>query len=339
MWYLRKLLFVAAVFSGRTLGNLTTTITVFDGAMTLTDSIETSTSFLDIPSVSPTPSSHHALYLPHPAAYAPLPGFIPKPEPANDEFSSAPRLTTFITHTIPRETTTDSPSSLTATATSTSSAAPALEQSDTSSPPSSRDLTKGEIVGLSIGVTVVVIIVVLYTMSIEQCVEDCPCCSPRYHPCWNLCCCLMLVPRAAWRGLTCQSRKKQAEPLESLRVDVEGETTLESLRDDIQRETTPVELDATNEVIGELSAPETRPYQSHPPLAVPGARELDGSSTLSHHTPSTSRQSAELSTSVDEGASAFPPPYEAVERETNGRRAVFSWAPSESTYRPEKRDS
>lgn len=92
----------------------------------------------------------------------------------------------------------------------------------------------------------------------------------------------MLVPRAAWRGLTCQSRKKQAEPLESLRVDVEGETTLESLRDDVQRETTPVELDATNEIIGELSAPETTPYHSHPPLTVPVTRELDGSSTLSH---------------------------------------------------------
>ncbi|OPB41445.1 hypothetical protein A0O28_0081650 [Trichoderma guizhouense] len=331
MWCLQKLLFVAAVFSGKTLG---------DGTVTPTDSIERPTSFLDISSFSPTPSPHHALHLPHPAAYAPLPGFIPKPRPANEEFSSVPRLTTFITHTIPRETTTDSLSSLTATATSTSSAAPALEQSDTSPRASSRDLTKGEIVGLSIGVTVVVIIVVLYTMSIEQCVEDCPCCSPRYHPCWNLCCCLMLVPRAAWRTLTCQSRKKQAEPLESLRVDVEGETTLESVRDDVHRETTPVELDATNEFIGELSAPETRPYYSHPPLAVPVARGMDGSSTLSlHNPPSTSRQPAELPASVDEGASALPPPYEAVERETNGRRAVFSWAPSESTYRPEKRDS
>ncbi|KAJ4858316.1 hypothetical protein T069G_06583 [Trichoderma breve] len=292
MWCLRRLLFVATVFSGRAFGRatvivsetpdpiyLTTTIMVYDGTVTPTDSVGTSTSFSDIPSVSPTPSSHHALFPPHPAAYAPLPGFIPKLKPANEEFSSAPRLTTFITHTIPRETTTDSSSSLTVTATSTSSAAPALEQSDTSSPPSSRDLTKGEIVGLSIGVTVVVIVVVLYTMSIEECVEDAPCCSPRYHPCWNLCCCLMLVPRAACRGLTCQSRKKQAEPLESLRVDVEGETTLESPRDDVQTETTPVELDATNEVIGELSAPETTPYHSHPPLTVP---VVDGSGTLSH---------------------------------------------------------
>lgn len=80
----------------------------------------------------------------------------------------------------------------------------------------------------------------------------------------------------------CKPRKKQAEPLESLRVDDQGETTLEGPRVDVQTETTPVELDATNEVMGELSAPETRPYRSHPPLMVPGARELDGSSTLSH---------------------------------------------------------
>lgn len=80
----------------------------------------------------------------------------------------------------------------------------------------------------------------------------------------------------------CCNGKKQAEPLENLRVDVEGETALESLRDDAQRETTPVELDATNEFIGELSAPETRPYHSHPPLAVPVARELEEGSTLSH---------------------------------------------------------
>lgn len=79
----------------------------------------------------------------------------------------------------------------------------------------------------------------------------------------------------------CCNGKKQAEPLENLRVDVEGETTLENLRVDVQRETTPVELDATNEFIGELSAPETRPYQSPPPPIVPGTREVDGSSTIS----------------------------------------------------------
>ncbi|KAL6825076.1 hypothetical protein V8C40DRAFT_245505 [Trichoderma camerunense] len=310
MRYLRKLLFVAAVFSGRTLG---------DGTVTPTGSTEASTSFSEIPSFSPTPSSHHALHLPHPAAYAPLPGFIPKPEPANEESSSAPGLPTFITHTIPRETTTDSPSSMTVTATSTSSAAPALKQSDTSLPPSSKPLSTGALIGICVGGVPLVIGLVFYFM-FHQRVED--------RSILSICssCC------------DCCNGKKQAGPLESLRVDVEGETTLENLRDDVQRETSPVELDATNEFIGELSAPETRPYHSHPPPIVPGARELGESSTVSHHPPSTSRQPAELSTSIDEGPSALPTSYEEVERETNGRRAVFSWAPSESTYRPEKRD-
>ncbi|KAL6786746.1 hypothetical protein J3E68DRAFT_445864 [Trichoderma sp. SZMC 28012] len=308
----RKLLFVAAVFSGKTLG---------DGTVTPTGSTEASTSFSEIPSFSPTPSSHHALHFPHPAAYAPLPGFIPKPQPANEQLSSVSRLTTFITHTIPRETTTDSLSSLTATATSTSSAAPALEQSDTSSPPSSKPLPTGALIGICVVGVPLVIGLVFYFM-FHQREED--------RSILSICsgCC------------DCCNGKKQAEPLENLRVDIEGETPLESLRDDVQRETTPVELDATNEFIGELSAPETRPYHSHPPPIVPGARELDEGSTLSHHSPpSTSRQAAELPTSIDEGASAPPPPYEDLEIETNGRRAVFSWAPSESAYRPEKRDS
>ncbi|KAK0759626.1 hypothetical protein N5P37_007814 [Trichoderma harzianum] len=333
MWYLRKLLFVAAVFSGRTLGSatvvvsetpdpiyLTTIITVYDGTVTPTDSVERPTSFLDIPSFSPTPSSHHALHLPHPAAYAPLPGFIPKPQPAKEEFSSVPRLTTFITHTIPRETTTDSSSSLTVMATSTSSAAPALKQSDTSSPPSSKPLSTGAVVGICVIGVPLVIGLVFYFMY-HECVKD--------RSILSICssCC------------DCCNGKKQAQSLENLRVDVQGETTLENLRDDVQRETTPVELDATNEVIGELSAPETTPYHSHPPPRVPGARELDESSTVSHHSPpSTSRQPAELSTSIDEGASALPPPYEEI-IETNGRAPVFSWAAPESAYRPEKRDS
>ncbi|KAL5085794.1 hypothetical protein Trisim1_010004 [Trichoderma cf. simile WF8] len=313
MWCLQKLLFVAAVFSGKTLG---------DGTVTPTDSIERPTSFLDISSFSPTPSPHHALHLPHPAAYAPLPGFIPKPRPANEEFSSVPRLTTFITHTIPRETTTDSLSSLTVTATSTSSAAPALKQSDTSPPPSSKPLPTGALIGICV-VGVPLIIGLVFYFMFHQRETD--------RSILSICsgCC------------DCCNGKKQAEPLENLRVDDQGETPLESLRDDVQRETTPVELDATNEVIGELSAPETRPYHSHPPLAVPVARGLDGSSTLSlHNPPSTSRQPAELSTSVDDGASALPPPYEELEIiETNGRAPVFSWAAPESAYRPEKRDS
>lgn len=303
---LRKLLFVTAVFSGKILGRAT---------VTPTDSVERPTSFLDIPSFSPTPSSHHALHLPPPAAYAPVPGFIPKPEPV----SSAPRLTTFITHTIPRETTTDSLSSMTVMATSTSSAASALKQSDTSPPPSSKPLPTGALIGICIVGVPLVIGLVFYFMFHQR--EKDRSILSIYSSCCDCC-----------------NGKKQAEPLENLRVDVEGETTLENLRVDVQRETTPVELDATNEFIGELSAPETRPYQSPPPPIVPGTREVDGSSTISLHPPSTSRQPAELSTSVDEGASALPPPYEAVEGEINGRRAVFSWAPSESTYRPEKRD-
>ncbi|KAH0524479.1 hypothetical protein TsFJ059_006983 [Trichoderma semiorbis] len=332
MLCLRKLLFVAAVFSGKALGRatvivsetpdpiyMTTTILIYEESVTPTGCTEASTSFSEIPSFSPTPSSHHALHLPHPAAYAPLPGYIPKPEPAN-EISSTPRLTTFITHTIPR-TTTDLLSSLTVTATSTSPAASALTQSDTSPPPSSKPLSTGAVVSICVVGVPLIIGLVFYFMYHER-VKD--------RSILSICssCC------------DCCNGKKRAEPLESLRVDVEGETTLESPGVDVQRQTSPVELDATNEVIGELSAPETRPYHSHPPPMVPVARELDGSSTLSHHNPpSTSRQPAELPASVDEGASALPPSYEEVERETNGRRAVFSWAPSESTYRPEKRVS
>ncbi|KAL7962774.1 hypothetical protein V8C34DRAFT_324562, partial [Trichoderma compactum] len=286
------------------------------------------TSFSNLPSPSPTPSFHHPPP-PHPAAHVPLPGFIPKPQPANEEISSAPGLTTFITHPIPRETTTDSPSSLLVTATSTPSAAPALEQSDTSPGPSSKGLSTGQIVGICTPIILLITGLVLYSMADEPCMKTSPPINRRFSPRCNWVCCiplclsqiLWLLFHAALMAVGCKSRKKQAEPLESLRVDV-------------QTETTPVEPDATNEVIGELSAPETTPYHSHPPPMVPGARELEGSSTLSHQSPpSTSQQPAELPTSVGSDDSPLPP-YE--ELDSSRRAAVFSWAAPESAYRPDK---
>ncbi|KAF3072972.1 hypothetical protein CFAM422_004803 [Trichoderma lentiforme] len=303
MWCLRKLLFVAAVFSGRTLG---------DGTVTPTDSIERPTSFLDITYLSPTPSSHHALSPPRPAAYAPLPGFIPKPQPVNDEFSSAPRLTTFITHTIPRETTTDSISSLAVKATSTSSDSPAVKPSNSPSPPSSTqpEWSRAQIIGWGVGGSCGLLLVLVLVGHLIDSINDGTSCFDCSN-CSDCCDCWKKKPR--------QQKSPGTEA---------------------QRETTLIELDAANQTIGELSAPETTPFYSPPPPLVPGARELDGSSTLSPQSlPSTSQQPAGISTSVDSPDSSSPPSYEEVERETNGRRAVFSWAAPESAYRPEKRDS
>ncbi|KAL6694570.1 hypothetical protein J3F84DRAFT_349714 [Trichoderma pleuroticola] len=357
MWCLRKLLFVAAVFSRKVLGGvtvvvseipdpiyLTTTILIYDGTVTPTDSVATSTSFSDIPSPSPTPSFHPPPP-PHPAAHVPLPGFIPKPQPANEESSSTSRLTTFITHTIPRETITDSSLPLTATVTSTSSASPAAKQSDSPPPPPSTEpgWPKAKTLGWCIGSVCLTLIILAFVGHIldnsnndtsccdcSNCSECCDC-SDWHKDCkliWWLPLSPFIIPfliliivfGAVWKLVTCGRRKKQAEQQDSPGTEA-------------QTETTPVELDATNEIIVELSVPETRPYHYQPSMA-PGAKELEGSSSLSRHPPSTSQQPAELPTSVDSGASSLPPPYEDLD--TNRRNAVFSWAPSESGYRPDK---
>ncbi|KAK4073381.1 uncharacterized protein Triagg1_5207 [Trichoderma aggressivum f. europaeum] len=255
---------------------MTTTILIYDETVTPTDPVKTSTSLSEIPSLSPTPSSHPHPPPPHPAAHVPLPGFIPKPEPVNQEFSYTPLLTTFITHTIPRETTIDSPSSLAVTATSTPSAASALEQSDASPRSSSKNLSTGALIGITVIGTLVVIGLLLYSMGDEPPLNDFPAYNPHFSSRCNWVCCMPLflfqlvwvLSHIALRAMGCKSRKKQAEPLESPKVDDQGEAT-------------PVELDAANEVIGELSAPETAPYHSRPPPMMPGARELEGSTTLS----------------------------------------------------------
>ncbi|KAL7906337.1 hypothetical protein GGI35DRAFT_105891 [Trichoderma velutinum] len=354
MWCFRMLVFAAVLFSGRVLGGvtvtmseipdavyLTTTITVYDGTVTPTDSIETSTVLSDIPSLHPTPSSHSP-----PPAHVPLPGFIPLPQPEKEVFSSVSRLSTFITHTIPRITAADSSSSLTIMATSTSSAAPALTQSDAPPPPSSAQptMSTGEAVGLCIGGAVMLFIALggaIWAVRAFQngtsCYECCDCSDysdRRDCSDWGKSFCvivmavvcipftLLVIVFLAVRDLVKgKPRKKRSEQLQNPGADAQGDTR-------------PVELDATNEIIGEPSAPETRPYHSHPPATVPVTGELDGGSTaLPHGSLATSQKPAELHTSVGSGDSSLPR-YE--ELDTNGRSGVFSWAAPESAYQPDK---
>lgn len=193
---------------------------------------------------------------------------------------------------------------MTVTAASTSSESPAVKQSDSPSPPSStlpgwsKAQTIGWGVGGSCGLLLALVLVGHLVDSINNgtsCLDcsNCTDCSDCFGwfcgrrkvkfvrllpsipllicsiPLLIACAVLIIIVGGTWKFVTCGGWKKKPKQQKSPEAGVQGETTA-------------VELDATNEVIGELSAPETTPYHSHPPPMVPGARELEGSSTPSH---------------------------------------------------------
>ncbi|KAL7947418.1 hypothetical protein V8C42DRAFT_317726 [Trichoderma barbatum] len=313
MWCFRILLFMAVLFTGSALGRmmatsevlgaiyLTTTVTVYDGTATPTDSIEPSTLSSAMQSIGPSP--------PHPPANVPPAALIPLPLRSKDGYVASSRISTFITKTIPLATIAEQ----TLATTSTSSAAEAIKQPNTSpnkAPKHVIKLSGGAWAGIFFGAFVAILILIFLFAKWND---------GRLNP--------------AKRGWLRKYWKRRKEDAQKRAEKSQGSSA--------PSQATPVELEGESVHSEGPSAPQNVVLRSHHSGSKHATEESEGGSTVSrHNTSSTCHQAqilpVELPAPADTGDSALPR-YEDLD--TDGGFRQFSWAAPEAAYRPEKFES
>ncbi|KAL7934541.1 hypothetical protein V8C35DRAFT_279705 [Trichoderma chlorosporum] len=224
---------------------VTTTITVYDGTVTPTDSIEPSTSSSAGPSSSSTPL--------HTPVHLPPSVFIPLPRPSKDISSLSSQLSTLTTKTIPQTSPTNSLSSSITTATSSTSAAPAFKQSETPSSPQSteRKVSIGEIVGIVIGIIVLfgfILLMFVVSRGSSRCSRS---------------------RRRKMRNGKEESRKETDEHLQKQKAAAEEETMPAELDASTEFRGYPATMHSVRELDGSSTAPHNQLSTSQLPIELP----------------------------------------------------------------------